>query len=253
MTVMRIMITGASVGIGAAAARLFAKEGHELVLAARRKHKLEELREELGNRSEVYELDVACRADVEEAFRHIGPVDVLINNAGLAIGLDPAQEARLDEWERCIAVNINGLLYCTHAVLPGMVQRNQGHIVNLGSIAGNYPYPGGNIYCGTKAFIHQFSLCLKADLLGTNVRVTCLEPGIVEETEFSKIRFRGDEARAKKIYEQAQALTPEDIATAIAFCVNAPAHVNINTMELMPVSQAFAPLSVFRKSSLLLE
>lgn len=243
---MLIFITGASAGIGAATARRFAREGHELILAARRKDKLESLRKEIGKKVHVLELDVTSRSAVEEAFKKAGPVDVLINNAGLAIGLDKAQESNLDDWEMTIEVNINGLLYCTHAVLPGMVQRNRGHIVNLGSVAGTYPYPGGNIYCATKAFVHQFSLCLRSDLLGTNVRVSCIEPGLVGDTEFSKIRFRGNVDKAKAPYEKTHPLTPEDVAEAIAFCVNAPPHMNINTIEMMPVCQAFAPFTINR-------
>lgn len=244
---MILFITGASAGIGAAIARRFAKEGHELILAARRKDKLEILCKELGKKAHPLQLDVTSRASVEKAFHQIGRVDVLINNAGLALGLDKAQDSNLDDWETVVNVNINGVLYCTHAVLPGMIQRNRGHIVNLGSIAGIYPYPGGNVYCGTKAFIRQFSLSLRSDLFGTNVRVSCIEPGLVGETEFSNTRFRGNDAKAKSLYENTKPLTPEDIAETVAFCVNAPAHVNFNTIEMMPVAQSSAPLAVFRQ------
>ncbi len=244
---MRILITGASSGIGSATARRFAKEGHTLILAARRVDKLQALSKELGEKAHVLKLDITKRSDVEKAFDQIGPIDVLVNNAGLAPGLNPAQTSHLDEWETCVDVNIKGLLYCSHSVLPGMVKRNKGHIINLGSVAGNHPYPGGNVYCGTKAFVRQFSLCLRSDLSGTNVRVSCIEPGLTGGTEFSDVRFHGDQAKVKGVYENAHPLMPEDIAETIFFCVNAPLHVNINSIELMPLSQAFAPLSIHRQ------
>jgi len=247
--VLTAVITGASAGIGAAIARQFAQSGYRLALIARRKEKLEDLRKELGSKNiHIFDLDVSSRSAVDKTFsaieKEVGSIDILVNNAGVALGLDRAQEANLDEWEQCIAVNINGMIYCTHAVLPGMVRRNQGHIINLGSVAGRYPYPGGNVYCGTKAFVHQFSLSLRADLLGTQIRVTCIEPGLVGGTEFSVTRFRGDKEKAKKIYEGTDPLQPEDIAKTIHFCVSLPRHVNINAIELMPVGQAFAPLAV---------
>lgn len=152
----------------------------------------------------------------------------------------------MDDWEQCIAINVNGMTYCTHAVLPSMVRRNRGHIINLGSIAGSYPYPGGSVYCGVKAFAHQFSLSLRADLLGTQVRVTCIEPGLLGGTEFSITRFHGDKEKAKKVYEGTTPLQPEDVAKVVQFCIALPVHVNINTIELMPVSQAFASLAVHR-------
>lgn len=247
-----IAITGASAGIGAATARRFDIQGNKLVLLARRKDKLEELSKELQNCDVfIYELDVSSRKRVETVFAKIekehGPIDILINNAGLAFGLDKAYEAKLEEWEQCVDVNIKGLLYCTHSVLANMVKRNQGHIINLGSVAGRYPYPGGNVYCASKAFVHQFSLCLLADLLGTNVRVSCIEPGLVGGTEFSSVRFHGDESKAKSVYEKTKPLLPEDIAEAIYFCASSPSHVNINNIEVMPVVQAFSPLAVYRK------
>lgn len=249
--VQTVVITGASAGIGAAIARQLIQSNYRLVLLARRKEKLETLRKELGSKNiHIFDLDVSSRPSVEKTFaaieEKIGDIDILVNNAGIALGLDRAQEAKLDEWEQCIAVNINGLIYCTHAALPGMVRRNQGHIVNLGSVAGHYPYPGGNVYCGTKAFVHQFSLNLRADLLGTSIRVTCVEPGLLGGTEFSVVRFRGDQERAKKVYEGIAPLQPEDIAKIVHFCLTLPRHVNINAIELMPVGQAFAPLAVHR-------
>lgn len=242
-----IVITGASAGIGAAVARKFSKE-YEVVLLARRKEKLMALEGELGKNVRTFALDVSSRNDVERVFQEIGSVSILVNNAGMAAGLDPAQKASLDGWEECIDVNIKGLLFCTHAVLPGMCERNQGHIINLGSTAGTYPYPGGNVYCGTKAFVHQFSLCLRSDLLGTNVRVSCIEPGLVGGTDFSVTRFKGDVNRAKKLYEGAHALTPEDIADLIYFTVSMPAYANINSVEIMPVTQAFGSLLVHKQS-----
>ncbi len=244
---MKVVVTGASSGIGAATARRFAKEGHSLVLLARRKDKLIALRDELNGRATIFELDVIKQILVEKVFKEIGLVDVLVNNAGGAFGLDRAQDANLKEWEQCIEVNINGLIYCTHSVLPGMVKRNQGHIINLGSTAGTYPYPGGNVYCGAKAFVEQFSLSLRADLLGTQVRVSCIEPGLTGGTEFSNVRFRGDESKIKNVYEKTEPLKPEDIAEVIYFCATLPPHVNINTVEMMPVLQAFSPLAVFKK------
>lgn len=244
-----VVITGASAGIGAATARRFARSGYRLTLLARRKEKLEELRDELKEIDvTIFPLDITCRAEVEKTFAQIDP-DILVNNAGLALGLDQAQVANLSDWDLCVDVNIKGTLYCTQSVLPAMVKKNQGHIVNLGSVAGSYPYPGGNVYCGTKAFIHQFSLSLRADLLGTAVRVTCIEPGLVGGTEFSIHRFRGDVAKAKNVYEKTLPLTPEDIAETIFYCTSLPTHVNINSIELMPVSQAFSPLTVVKTTS----
>lgn len=251
MTHPRVVITGASSGIGAEAARRFAKAGYRLVLLARRQEKLEELKEEIGHKDTVvFALDVTQRSAVQEVFARIekeaGPIDILVNNAGGAFGLDRAQEASLDDWEHCIDVNIKGLTYCTHSVLPHMVARNRGHIINIGSVAALYPYPGGNAYSGAKAFVHQFSLSLRADLSGTKVRVSCIEPGLVGGTEFSVVRFHGDDARAKKVYEKTEPLQPEDIAEVIYFCASLPPHVNINMLELMPVHQSFAPLSISR-------
>jgi 3-hydroxy acid dehydrogenase/malonic semialdehyde reductase len=251
MPKMNVVITGASAGIGAAAARRFAKEGHKVLLVARRRDKLEALCHELKPQDAAFiELDVADRNAVKLAFERIesefGGVDILVNNAGGAFGLEPAQEASLDDWDTCVDVNIKGLIYCTHCALPGMVERQRGHIINLGSVAGHYPYPGGNVYCGAKAFTHQFSLSLRADLIGTQVRVSCIEPGLTSGTEFSKVRFRGDDAKARKVYENTAPLLPEDIAETIYFCASLPPHVNINTIEMMPTVQAFNPLSVHR-------
>ena len=248
-----VAITGASAGIGAAAARRFAKAGFRLALTARRVDLLEGLRQELGKDSAIYTLDVRSSEAVTKTFQEIekqqGFVEILVNNAGCAFGLEPAYQSKIEEWDQCIETNINGLLYCTRATLPSMVKENKGHIINLGSVAGRYPYPGGHVYGATKAFVRQFSFNLKADLLGTNVRVSCIEPGLVGGTEFSNVRFRGDEDQAAKVYNQTQPLTADDIAEIIFFCHSLPRHVNINTVEVMPVCQASAPLSIHRATS----
>jgi len=244
-----VLVTGASSGIGAAVARRFAREpGVKLVLAARRADRLEALA--LPVPTHLLPLDVrdrhAVRAAIEGLPAEFADVDVLVNNAGLALGLAPAQEASLDDWDAMIDTNVRGLAYVTRAVLPGMVARDRGHVIQLGSVAGTYPYPGGNVYGATKAFVAQLSLDLRADLLGTRVRVTSVEPGMVSGTEFSDVRFHGDSTRAAGVYEGVQALTPEDVAEAIAWCALQPAHVNVNRIELMPVAQAFGPFAVRR-------
>ncbi|MES2121413.1 MAG: SDR family NAD(P)-dependent oxidoreductase [Chlamydiota bacterium] len=248
-----IVITGASSGIGKAVALRFAKEGHPLALVARRMDRLESLQKELQGTARLYKADVRSSDEIFAVFAQIekemGPIDLLINNAGAGYGMEPAHETRLTEWQQCVDTNINGLLYCTRAALPAMVKRNRGHIINLGSIAGTYPYPGGNVYGATKAFVHQFSLNLRADLLGTNIRVSCIEPGLTGGTEFATVRFRGDAQKADQVYENADPLAPEDIAEAIYFCYHLPPHVNINTIEMMPVCQASSALSIHRKKS----
>ncbi len=246
-----VVITGASSGIGASVARRFATENYPLALAARRLDKLEALQKELGAQTTVYALDVTDPDQVTETMAEIeksqGPIGILVNNAGLALGLEPAYEAKLSEWDTCVDTNIKGVLYCTRAVLPSMVQHNKGHIINLGSIAGTYAYPGGNVYGSTKAFIHQFSLNLRADLLGSKVRVSCIEPGLTGGTEFSVVRFRGDADKAHNLYKNTEALLPEDIAEAVYFCCSVPPHVNINTIEMMPVVQAPSALNIHRR------
>jgi NADP-dependent 3-hydroxy acid dehydrogenase YdfG len=244
-----VLVTGASSGIGAAVARRFARDGARLVLVARRRDRLEALASELGVPAHLVELDVRDRGAVEAAVAALPEpfraVTVLVNNAGLALGQGPAHEASLDDWDAMVDTNVKGLLHVTHALLPGMVARRRGHVVNLGSVAGTYPYPGGHVYCATKAFVHQFSLALRSDLLGTDVRVTCVEPGMVQ-TDFSTVRFGGDEARAAKVYQGADPMLPEDIAEAVAWCAAMPARVNVNTVELMATRQAFAPYAVHR-------
>jgi 3-hydroxy acid dehydrogenase/malonic semialdehyde reductase len=210
------------------------------------------LAEELSVPCHVTRLDVTRPQEIAEVVEKLpaafSNVDVLINSAGLALGLNPAQSASLEDWRSMIDTNAHGLVHCTRAVLPKMVAQNRGHIINLGSTAGTYPYPGGNVYGATKAFVHQFSLGLRADLLGTGIRVTCIEPGMVGNTEFSAVRFHGDTEKASAVYRGVHALSPEDVSDAIDYCVNCPPHMNVNVIELMPVDQAFGPLAVNRRS-----
>jgi 3-hydroxy acid dehydrogenase/malonic semialdehyde reductase len=249
---MIILITGATAGFGLSIARRFAGEGARVIAAGRRADRLEALRDELGADSLwPLVLDVRDRAAVEAAIAGLPPewaaIDVCVNNAGLARGLAPAQEADLDDWDAMVDTNVKGLMYVTRAVLPGMVARNRGHVVNIGSTAGEFPYPGGNAYGATKAFVRQFSLNLRADLWGTQVRVTDIEPGLVGGTEFSNVRFAGDDARAASIYAGAEPLTPDDVTEAVHWVTHLPARVNINVLQMMPVGQSFGPLRVDKK------
>ncbi|BAZ28652.1 short-chain dehydrogenase/reductase SDR [Cylindrospermum sp. NIES-4074] len=244
-----VLITGASSGIGAACARIFAREGAKLILAARRLERLQQLADELnqifGVEIHLLQLDVRDRLAVESAISNLPPdwseIDILINNAGLSRGLEKLHTGDFQDWEEMIDTNIKGLLYLTRYVVPGMVNRGRGHVVNLGSIAGHQTYPGGNVYCGTKAAVRAISEGLKQDLLGTPVRVTSVDPGMVE-TEFSEVRFRGDTERAERVYQGVTPLTPDDVADVIFFCVTRSPHVNINEVVLMPVDQAGATL-----------
>lgn len=244
------LVTGASAGIGEACAIVLAQAGAQLVLAGRRRDRLEALAARLPRPSHVLELDVRSRGDVEAALTSLpapfSEVDILINNAGLGLGLEPAHEGSLDDWDTMIDTNCKGLVYVTRALLPGMVRRNRGYVVNLGSVAATYPYPGGNIYGATKAFVHQFSQNLKADLAGTRVRVTDIQPGMVE-TDFSLVRFKGDAERASKVYAGLEPLSPADIADIVLFCVTRPAHVNLNVVEVMPADQGFGPFNIKRR------
>jgi 3-hydroxy acid dehydrogenase/malonic semialdehyde reductase len=243
------LVTGASSGFGAAVARRFAGNGARVIVAARRADRVRDLADEFGPSVLPLTLDVRDRAEVAAAIEALpaefAHVDLLVNNAGLALGLNPAQDADLDDWDQMIDTNCKGLVYCTRAILPGMVARGRGHVINLGSVAGTYPYPGGNVYGGTKAFVHQFSLDLRSDLHGTGVRVTCVEPGMAE-TEFSLVRFDGDKDKAGAVYAGMNPLTPDDIAESIYWAATLPGHVNVNTIELMATSQSFAPFQVAR-------
>lgn len=240
-----VCVTGASSGIGKATALEFARLGCDLLLVARRKERVENLASKLASeyhvRTLAIELDVRDHAAVEKAFASLPSawrrIDILVNNAGLSRGLDKLQEGKIQDWDEMIDTNVKGLLYVTRAVLPGMVERNAGHIINIGSIAGHQTYPMGNVYCASKFAVTGISRGLKMDLLGTPVRVTSVDPGLVE-TEFSRVRFRGDDERASKAYAGMTPLTPEDIADIVVFCATRPAHVNIGELLVTPTDQA---------------
>jgi 3-hydroxy acid dehydrogenase / malonic semialdehyde reductase len=246
------LVTGASSGFGFAIAERFLSEGARVIACARRFDRLETLAARYPGRVFALPLDVTDKAAVRDALASVpapfDTIDVLVNNAGLALGLSPGHRADLDEWDRMIATNCSGLVHVTRAVLPGMVERNSGTIVNLGSIAGEFPYPGGNVYGATKAFVHQFTQNLNADLIGTGVRASCVEPGLCGGTEFSTVRFAGDSKRASSLYEGVQALTAEDIAETVSWICRQPAHVTINVITMMPNAQSFAGLAIKRGS-----
>ncbi|MBO9538650.1 SDR family oxidoreductase [Herbaspirillum sp.] len=248
---MVVLITGATAGFGAAMARKFAKNGHKVIAAGRRKERLDELVSELGAGNVLpLVLDVTSKQSIDAGLASLQGewqnIDVLVNNAGLALGVGSAQEAALSDWETMIDTNVKGLVTITHALLPAMVKRGSGTIINLGSTAGAYPYPGGNVYGATKAFVDQFTLNLRADLVGTGVRATNLAPGLCGGTEFSNVRLKGDDAAAAKVYEGTVPLTAEDIAEAAFWVATMPAHVNINYMELMPTCQGFGAFNIKR-------
>jgi len=247
---MIVMITGASAGFGAAMARKFVQTGHRVIAAARRTERLDALAKELGKNLLPIGLDVSSKSSIDAALASLPAdwqdIDVLINNAGLALGLEPAHEAHLSDWDTMIATNCTGLVTITRALLPRMVARGAGLVINLGSVAGAYPYPGGNVYGATKAFVDQFTLNLRADLVGTGVRATNIAPGMSGGTEFSNVRFKGDDAAAAKVYQGAMALTPEDVAEAAWWVANLPPHVNINGIDMMPTCQGFSPFTIKR-------
>ncbi|TQV73739.1 SDR family oxidoreductase [Aliikangiella marina] len=247
------VITGASSGFGRATAIKLAQNGWQIVALARRVDRIESLQKELGEANcQIKGFDVRQDADIRALVDSLKSqdlsVDLLVNNAGLALGLDSADKADLNDWQTMIDTNITGLVKMTRALLPDMVAAKKGHIVNIGSIAGTYPYPGGNAYGATKAFVAQFSLNLRADLAGTGIRVTNIEPGLAE-SEFSLVRFHGDKNKADSIYAGVEPLTPTDIAESVFWCANQPAHVNINRIELMPTCQSFAPLTISKEDA----
>lgn len=244
------LVTGASAGFGTAIVERLIADGYKVVGAARRFEKLQELAKRLGEDFYPLEMDVTDRSSVDRALASLPtsfePISLLVNNAGLALGLDKAYEADFEDWLTMIETNVIGLAYVTRKLLPDMVKRNHGLIINLGSTAGTVPYPGANVYGSTKAFVKQFSLNLRADLAGTRIRVSNIEPGLCEGTEFSNVRFKGDDERAEKLYEGAHAIQPKDIAETVSWIASQPEHVNINRIEIMPTSQTFGAQPVYR-------
>ena len=246
---LTVLVTGATAGFGHAIATRLVREGHRVIATGRRKERLEALKDELGESVLPFTLDMTNR-DALRALPAALPedwqdIDVLVNNAGLALGMEPAQDAEPDNWESMIATNVSGVVELTRALLPGMVQRNTGYIIALGSTAGTYPYTGGNVYGATKAFVHQFTQNLRTDLLGTRIRVTNIEPGLCGGSEFSNVRL-GDDAKAAAVYKDTTPLTPEDIAETVSWLIGLPWHVNVNYLEMMPVCQASGGLAVNR-------
>ncbi|CCG87249.1 bifunctional NADP-dependent 3-hydroxy acid dehydrogenase/3-hydroxypropionate dehydrogenase YdfG [Erwinia piriflorinigrans] len=247
---MIVFVTGATAGFGESITRRFVSQGHQVIATGRRQERLNALKEELGDRVYPLVLDVRDRSGIDAALASLPQewrsIDILVNNAGLALGIEPAQNASVQDWEDMIDTNNKGLVYMTRAILPGMVERNNGHIINMGSIAGSWPYPGGNVYGATKAFVRQFSFNLRTDLHGTALRVTDIEPGLVGGTEFSNVRFKGDDARADNVYHGAEPLTAEDVTESVWWVANLPKHVNITSLEMMPVGQSQAGLRVHK-------
>ncbi|MFC6203121.1 SDR family NAD(P)-dependent oxidoreductase [Psychrobacter urativorans] len=250
---MNVLITGASAGFGEALAKLLVAKGHKVIGCARRLDRLNALAEDLGELFLPVVMDVTdiaaipkILADLPADFKQI---DVLVNNAGLALGTEPAHNSDLADWTRMVDTNVKGLMAVTHAVLPAMVERNSGYIINVGSIAGNWPYYGGNVYGATKAFVKQFSLNLRADLLGTQVRVTNLEPGNIAGTEFSNVRYHGDDDKAAKVYSGFKNMTGDDIGDILLWLIESPAHINVNRLEVMPVAQTYNGLTIAKNDS----
>ncbi len=249
---MTVLVTGASSGFGRAICHALVGAGYRVLGAARRAERLESLHQELGEQFLPLVMDMADTAAIDAALATLpadfADIDCLVNNAGLALGLEAAPEADFADWQNMIQTNIVGLTYLTRQLLPAMVEKQRGYIINIGSIAGTYPYPGGNVYGATKAYVRQFSLNLRADLAGTGVRVSNIEPGLCGGTEFSNVRFKGDDARAAAVYDQVDYLKAEDIADTVLWLYQRPAHMNVNSIEIMPVAQSFNPLAIWRPS-----
>jgi 3-hydroxy acid dehydrogenase/malonic semialdehyde reductase len=249
-----LLVTGATSGFGAAIARRFLANGHQVIATGRRVERIDSLKASLPVEQQKKLLTIAldvCDSSAVDALPSKLPaefsrVTILVNNAGLALGLEPAHKAFLEDWDRMIDTNIKGLVHMSRAFLPGMVERKCGHVINIGSVAANYPYPGGNVYGGTKAFVQQFSLNMRADLIGTPIRVSCIEPGMCGGTEFSNVRFKGDEEKVKKVYSGVKFLSADDIAEAVYWSATLPAHMNINVLEVMPIQQSFNPFNMHR-------
>lgn len=245
-----VLVTGASAGFGEAICRRMHADGYRVIGAARRADKLAALQAELGERFVAVVMDVSDKASIEQAFQtifqQVEGIDILVNNAGLALGVERAHQASAANWERMIATNVSGLALVTHQVLPRMVAANQGLIINMGSIAGTVPYPGGNVYGATKAFVKQFSLNLRADLAGSKVRVSNIEPGLCSGTDFSMVRLDGNAEAVAALYKDVEAIRPQDIADTVAWISQLPEHMNINSIEIMPVAQSYSALTVTR-------
>ncbi|MBA2058779.1 SDR family NAD(P)-dependent oxidoreductase [Psychrobacter cryohalolentis] len=250
---MNVLITGASAGFGKALAERLIANGHRVIGCARRLDKLNALAETLGEAFLPVVMDVSDTASIPQIIADLPAdfkqIDVLVNNAGLALGTEPAHSASLDDWMRMTDTNIKGLMALTHAVLPAMVARDSGYIINVGSIAGSWPYFGGNVYGATKAFVKQFSLNLRADLIGTQVRVTNLEPGNVAGTEFSNVRYHGDDDKAAQVYDGFKTMTGDDIGDILLWLIESPAHINVNRLEVMPVAQTYNGLTIAKQDS----
>lgn len=248
---MNILVTGVTAGFGKAIAELLISKGHTVIGTGRRQEKLDELQTQLGDNFIPLNFDVSDLPATKTALQTLptdlrNHIDVLVNNAGLALGLEPADKTDFADWQQMVNTNILGLIHLTHEILPFMVANNDGYIINLSSTAGSYPYFGGNVYGATKAFVTQFSLNLRADLVGKNIRVSNIEPGLCGGTEFSNIRFHGDDAKAAQVYDSVQYVTPQDIANMVAWLIEQPKHVNINRIEVMPTAQTFAGLKVVK-------
>ena len=248
---MNILVTGVTAGFGKAIAELLISKGHTVIGTGRRQEKLDKLKTQLGDNFIPLNFDVSDLPATKTALQTLPNdlltnIDVLVNNAGLALGLEPADKTDFADWQQMVNTNILGLIHLTHEILPFMVANNDGYIINLSSTAGSYPYFGGNVYGATKAFVTQFSLNLRADLVGKNIRVSNIEPGLCGGTEFSNIRFHGDDAKAAQVYDSVQYVTPQDIANMVAWLIEQPKHVNINRIEVMPTAQTFAGLKVVK-------